>query len=142
MASPLKPSTSSVSTSPFKINNSNITAKPSLSNIQKLIKIEEESDTDISYTPSVTHRESSPSTSLQMASSSDCSELIEEDKKQEKSKILEFTLVKIMNNPRSYIGVPKNCSYVMDFIEEELRIPANHILMCLKKLGQIALINP
>ncbi|KAK9869167.1 hypothetical protein WA026_002916 [Henosepilachna vigintioctopunctata] len=40
--------------------NSNITAKPSLSNIQKLLKIEEESDIDISYTPSVTHIESSP----------------------------------------------------------------------------------
>ncbi|GBP50111.1 hypothetical protein EVAR_17372_1 [Eumeta japonica] len=98
MTSPLKPFNQSVSTSPFKIKSC-ITAKPSTSMIQKysrkLFTIEEESDSDISFAPSSTHRESSPSTiSQQMKSTSDCSELIEEDKKQEASKILEYTLLK------------------------------------------------
>ncbi|GBP82959.1 hypothetical protein EVAR_90148_1 [Eumeta japonica] len=108
MTSPLKPFNQSVSTSPFKIKSC-ITAKPSTSMIQKysrkLFTIEEESDSDISFAPSSTHRESSPSTiSQQMKSTSDCSELIEEDKKQEASKILEYTLLKITKNPRFYIG--------------------------------------
>ncbi|GBP18671.1 hypothetical protein EVAR_14441_1 [Eumeta japonica] len=98
MTSPLKPFNQSVSTSPFKIKSC-ITAKPSTSMIQKysrkLFTIEEESDSDISFAPSSTHRESSPSTiSQQMKSTSDCSELIGKDKKQEASKILEYTLLK------------------------------------------------
>ncbi|XP_047021860.1 uncharacterized protein LOC124631486 [Helicoverpa zea] len=118
----------------FKIK-SNITAKPSTSNVQKLLKKEEESDSDISYTPSVTHRDSSPSTiSLQVKSTSECSELIEEDKKQVKSKSMEFKFLKITNNPLFYIGVPKNCFYLINLIEEKLSIPVNHILMCLKKI--------
>ncbi|GBP65775.1 hypothetical protein EVAR_30833_1 [Eumeta japonica] len=138
MTSPLKPFNQSVSTSPFKIKSC-ITAKPSTSMIQKysrkLFTIEEESDSDISFAPSSTHRESSPSTiSQQMKSTSDCSELIEEDKKQEASKILEYTLLKITKNPRFYIGVPKSCYYLIDIIKEKTNIPANHILMCLKKI--------
>ncbi|XP_047034147.1 uncharacterized protein LOC124640422 [Helicoverpa zea] len=134
MTSPLKPSRQSVSTSPFKIK-SNIAAKPSISNVQKLLKKHEESDSDISYTPSVTHRDTSPSTiSLQMKSTSDCSELIEEDKKQVNSKILELTILKITNNPRFYIGVPKNCFYLINLIAEKLHIPVNHVLMCLRKI--------
>ena len=130
MTSPLKPFHRSVSTSPFKINSC-MPAKPSTSNLQnlsrKLFTIQDESDSDVSSTNSMTHRESSTSTaSLQMKSTSDCSELIEEDKKQEGSKILECTLLKITINPRSYIVVPKSCYYLIKLIEEQARIPANH----------------
>ncbi|GBP02876.1 hypothetical protein EVAR_102684_1 [Eumeta japonica] len=107
MTSPLKPFNQSVSTSPFKIKSC-ITAKPSTSMIQKysrkLFTIEEESDSDISFAPSSTHRESSPSTiSQQMKSTSDCSELIEEDKnKKHQNSGIHFA--KNNKNPRFYIG--------------------------------------
>ncbi|KAF5282051.1 hypothetical protein FQA39_LY00575 [Lamprigera yunnana] len=73
MTSPLKPQLHSASTSPFKIKH-NVHSNPSI--------LTEQSDSDISYTPSVTHTESSLSTkSLQMKSASECSEMIEDDKK-------------------------------------------------------------
>ncbi|KAF5294209.1 hypothetical protein FQA39_LY13457 [Lamprigera yunnana] len=76
MTSPLKPQLHSASTSLFKIKH-NVNSNPSI--------LTEQSDSDISYTPSVTHTESSLSTkSLQMESDSDCSEMIEDDKKNER----------------------------------------------------------
>lgn len=129
MTSPLKLNLQSVSTSPFKVESCVTKAS------RKICSIEDKYDSDISYTPSVSHRESSPSIkSLQMICTSDCSEFIEEDKKQEASKILECTLIKIIKNPRSYLGVPRNCYYLIDLIEEQKSIPANHILLCLKKI--------
>ncbi|GBO98772.1 hypothetical protein EVAR_254_1 [Eumeta japonica] len=100
MTSPLKPFCRSAFTSPFKIKST----KPSISTIQKctkkLIGFQDDSDSDISYTPSVAHSESPSVTSLKIKSSSDCSELIEDDKKQEASRILAYTLQKIKKNPR------------------------------------------
>ncbi|KAF5271715.1 hypothetical protein FQA39_LY08038 [Lamprigera yunnana] len=59
---PLKPQLHSASTSPFKIKH-NVNSNPSI--------LTEQSDSDISYTLSVTHTESSLSTkSLQMESAS------------------------------------------------------------------------
>lgn len=71
MTSPLKPNIQSVSTSPFKITRCSSTTNPSTSNLRnpsrKILAIEDQSDSDISYTPSVMHKESSPSTiSIQM----------------------------------------------------------------------------
>lgn len=137
MTSPLRPFCRSAFTSPFKIK-SDKTARPSTSTLQKctkkLIGIQADSDSDISYTPSVAHSESPSVSCLKIKSSSDCSELIEDDKKQEASRILAYTMQKIVNNPRAYIGVPKCCFYLIDLIEEHLNIPAHHILMCLKKI--------
>lgn len=56
--------------------------------------------------------------------------MIQYDRKQEASKILECTLLKITKSPRSYIGVPKSCYYLIDLIEKHTNIPANKILMC------------
>ncbi|CAB3252852.1 unnamed protein product [Arctia plantaginis] len=92
MTSPLKPYLHSASTSPFKINLG-VSCNPSRPNLSVLRRIrkEEQSDSDTSYTPSLTHPESSPSTkSLQMESASDCSELIEADRKQEALKMLQW----------------------------------------------------
>ncbi|KAF5304958.1 hypothetical protein FQA39_LY09432 [Lamprigera yunnana] len=81
MTSSLKPQLHSASTSPFKIKH-NVNSNSSI--------LTEQSDSDISYTPSVTHTESSLSTKLlQMESASDCSEMIEDDKKREDLRILE-----------------------------------------------------
>jgi hypothetical protein len=138
LTSPMKPDRCSISTSPFKIVSCG-TTKPETSSLFKASKriftIENQSDSDISYSSSITQRETSPSTqSLQMKSTSDCSELTEETKKEEASNILKYTLLKIMKNPRSYIGLPKSCSYLLDLIEEQTKIPTNHILLCLKKI--------
>ncbi|GBO98519.1 hypothetical protein EVAR_111_1 [Eumeta japonica] len=157
MTSPLKPFNQSVSTSRFKIKSC-ITAKPSTSMIQKysrkLFTIEEESDSDISFAPSITHRESSPSTiSQQMKSTSDCSELIEEDKKQEASKILEYTMLKITKNPRSYIGyggritdtcLVEQCDFIM-CLQPGMYVMADrgfkHVEQYLRKEG-VQLVRP
>ena len=136
MTSPLRPFCQSAFTSPFKITSSK-TVKPSTLQkcTKKLIAIQADSDSDVSYTPSVVHSESPSLTSLKMKSSSDCSELIADDKIQEATKIMAFTCQKIGNNPRSYIGVPKSCYYLIDLIENQLNIPTHLILMCLKKLN-------
>ncbi|XP_050677768.1 uncharacterized protein LOC126974350 [Leptidea sinapis] len=131
MTSPSKPFCRSAFTSPFKITST----KPSISTIQKCSKkigFQADSDSDISHTPSVAHSESPSVTSLKIKWSSDCSELIEDDKKQEASRILAYTLQKIKKNPRSYIGVPNSCYYLIDLIEKKLNIPTHHIIMCFK----------
>lgn len=138
ITSPLKPDIKSVSTSPFKITrctyNKPMDPKLRISS-RKIFESEEQSDSDISYTPSIMHRGSSPSTiSLQTKSNSDCSELIQDDKKKEASQILEYTLLKISKSPRFYIGVPKDCYYLIDLLEKFTNIPAIHILLCLKKI--------
>ncbi|KAF5296773.1 hypothetical protein FQA39_LY12291 [Lamprigera yunnana] len=72
MTTPLKPQLHCASTSPFKIKH-NVNSNPSI--------LTEQSDSDISYTPSVTHTESSLSTkSLQMKCASGCSEMIKNER--------------------------------------------------------------
>ncbi|XP_060801538.1 uncharacterized protein LOC106142105 [Amyelois transitella] len=137
MTSPLKPHLISAATSPFKIKHfaKNNPSSHNVNVMRRIFKKEERSDSDTSYTPSVAHPGSSPSTkSFEMESASDCSELLEEDKKQETIKILDSTLKKIMNNPRFYIGIPKNCYHLLNIIEKQTSIPINHILLCLKKI--------
>ncbi|XP_046959359.1 uncharacterized protein LOC124536708 [Vanessa cardui] len=137
MTSPLKPSQHSVSTSPFKIKtiiNSN-PSKPSVTVLSKIIRKIEQSDSDTSYTPSLAQPDSSPSTkSLQIESISDCSEMIDDDKKREDLNNLNCTLRRINNNPRAYIGIPLNCFYLVNVIQEQTGIPFEHILLCLKKI--------
>lgn len=134
----MKPHLHSVSTSPFKINScDNIKpSKQSKSFVKSILR----SDSDSSYTPS--QPDSSPSSkSLQMSSkpmpkesSSDCSEMVDFDKKQEALFNLESTLNKITKNPRSYIGIPKDCYFIVSVIHEQTNIPFNHLLLCLKKI--------
>ncbi|KAF9791773.1 hypothetical protein SFRURICE_020172 [Spodoptera frugiperda] len=138
-SSPLKPSIISSSTSPFKAEIIKKTY-PSVSNLNKVTRTvlnkEEHSDSDISlYTPSVaTHSCSSSVQSLQVQSSSDCSELIAEDRRLEVDKTLLHTIGKIEKKPRIYIGVPSSCYYLIDILKAELNIPKHHILLCLNKI--------
>lgn len=138
MTSPIKPSLHSVATSPFKIKHCSVnsnSSRPSVNCLGKIVKKIEQSDSDTSYTPSVTHTESSVSVkSLQMESTSDCSEMIDDDKMKEDLNALECTLKRIQKTPRSYIGIPKNCYYLVNLIKEQTNIPFNHILLCLKKI--------
>lgn len=135
MTSPLKPLLRSISTSPFKIKHG-VNSKPSRpSKNVSIVKQIEQSDSDTSYTPSVTHAESSISVkSLEVNSSSDCSEMLQDDKRSEDLIALECTLKKIKESPRSYIGIPLSCYYLINLIQKQTNIPFNHILLCLKKI--------
>ncbi|XP_048487349.1 uncharacterized protein LOC119692329 isoform X1 [Plutella xylostella] len=133
MTSPLKPYLHSVSTSPFKIKHDvNNPSRPSINVLSKIVKQKEQSDSDTSYTPS--DEPSSSIKSLHMEFTSDCSEMLEDDKRTEDLNTLECTLKKIKKNPRSYIGIPLNCYYLVNLISEQTGIPFNHILLCLKKI--------
>ncbi|GBP72194.1 hypothetical protein EVAR_90377_1 [Eumeta japonica] len=82
---PLKPSKISTSTSPFK-SETIINSSPSMSGLSKITRnMSDEaaqSDSDNSlYVPSTSTTSCSPVHSLQVKSSSDCSEFIEEDKR-------------------------------------------------------------
>lgn len=66
-----------------------------------------------------------------MELSTDCSELIEEDKKED-LKNLECTLKKITKNPPN-TGIPIGCYFSISLIQEQTNIPHNNILLCLKK---------
>lgn len=39
-----------------------------------------------------------------------------------------------MKSPRSYIGIPSSCYFLLDLIEEQTNIPISHLLLCLKKI--------
>ena len=123
MTSPLKPHIHSVSTSPLKINQC-FNSHSSSFCVSLMRKIS-----------SVTYTESSRSTkSLQMESTSDCSEMIEDDKQQEDLIPLDCTLKKIKNNPHFCIGVPISCYYLINLVQEQTNIASSHILLCLKKV--------
>ncbi|GBP95136.1 hypothetical protein EVAR_68999_1 [Eumeta japonica] len=103
MTSPLKPCLHSVSTSPFKIKhdvNSN-PSRPSINVLSKIVKQIEQSDSDTSYTHS--DEQSSSIKSLQMESTSDCSEMLDDDKRRDDLNTLECTLKKIKKSLCSYI---------------------------------------
>lgn len=137
MTSPLKPYLRDFSTSPFKIKHvvKSNPSRPSKIISSKIVKKIEHSDSDTSYTPSVALTESSISIkSLKMESTSDCSEMVEDDKRREDLNTLQCTLNKIKKNPRSYVGIPLSCYYLVNFIQEETNIPLQHILLCLKKI--------
>lgn len=136
--STLKPSITSSSTSPFKVTTYK-KSRPSSSTIKKITRNilipEEQSDSDISLVPSVSTNTSSPSVhALQVKSSSDCSDFLAEDRKIEAAETLLRAISKIEKQPRSYIGVPKNCYFLIDIIKDKLDIPKHHILLCLNKI--------
>lgn len=127
--SPIKLSTKSVSTSPFKITDLKQCIKPQLfqSGVSRNLLNDDKSDSDVSlYTPPV---------ALITKTSSDTSSCEAELKGETNIKcILQHTIVKIRNRPQFYIGVPKNCYFLINIIHEHTGIPVNHILLCLKKI--------
>lgn len=136
--SPLKPSQIFISTSPFK-SETIINSSPSVSGLSKITKsifIElEHSDSDISlYKPSASTTSCSSVQSLQVKSSSEGSEFIEEDRKLEAKETILNMVKKIEKKPRLYIGVPIKCYYLVDIIIDEINIPKHHLLFCLNKI--------
>ncbi|XP_028176892.1 uncharacterized protein LOC114364789 [Ostrinia furnacalis] len=135
-SSPLKPTTISSSTSPFKVEViKKMCFVSNLTKVKRNILIEEEqSDSDIYIPPSAASSPSQTGNSLQVKSSSDCSEFIAEDKKLEAEKILTNTIKKIEKNPRLYLGVPSSCYFLIDLLKDEMNIPKHHLLICLNKI--------
>ncbi|XP_047997647.1 uncharacterized protein LOC125235212 [Leguminivora glycinivorella] len=136
--SPLKPPQISTSTSPFKLKTT-INSSPSVSGLRKStrnISIEsEQSHSDVSlYAPSASSASCLSMHSLQVKSSSDCSEFIKEDKKIEVKEAILSMMKKIENKPRLYIGVPKKCYYLIDIIKDEINITEQHLCFCLNKI--------
>ncbi|KAL4715059.1 hypothetical protein ACJJTC_003210 [Scirpophaga incertulas] len=130
--SPLNQPTKSISTSPFKVSELKPHVRPLLthSNVKKVMGNDDSSDSDVSlYTPSVAHSSFSKT-------SSDTSTIIGHDIKKEKNceLVLKSTLDKIEKKPQFYIGVPKNCYFLIKLIQENTGIPEQHILLCLKKI--------
>ncbi|XP_060804273.1 uncharacterized protein LOC106136451 isoform X2 [Amyelois transitella] len=149
--SPMKNLSKSISTSPLKQKNYRM-ALPSSSSAVKISKKlcfgseVEQYDSDVSslFTPSVTHSSSSSSLiSQEIKLSSENSSLNEYSEnssinkqiiKQEEEEIVQMTIKKVKKRPRFYIGVPKNCYYLINIISKHTNIPEKYILLCLKKI--------
>lgn len=137
--SPIKIPSTSVSTSPFKINQlkPNVKAKPSLLNLQNLFEERDLSDSDLSlYTPSLPRPCSSPSLHSLQAQSDNSS--YDQDNKQRDEELshlaIKIIVNKIEKNPLFYIGIPKRCYFFIKIINECTGIPEQRILLCLKKI--------
>lgn len=46
----------------------------------------------------------------------------------------ENTVRLMKNNPRYYIGISKDCYFLIDIIHKHTKLPEEHILLCLKKI--------
>lgn len=145
--SPLKPDIMSTATSPFKIksqvksaSNTNVRRKLLLS--EKLEVSSSNSSSPSKYLQSNTDTSPSVQSSLIMtATSSDQetqSELLELKRKVEIENLcrvsIENTIRLIKNNPRYYIGISKDCYFLIDIILKHTKLPEEHILLCLKKI--------
>lgn len=136
-SSPLKPSIKSSSTSPFKVETiqNSCTSVSGLTKVSRNVFIEEEQyDSDIYKPPEATCSSSPSVDSLQVKSSSDCSELIAEDKKLEAEKALTNTIKKIEKKTRFYLGVPSSCYFLIDILKDEINIPKHYVMLCLNKI--------
>ncbi|CAH2094798.1 unnamed protein product [Euphydryas editha] len=128
--SPIKLSSTSVSTSPFKVAELKPFVKPELfcSSVTCNLSNEDRSDSDVSslYTPSV---------ALMSKTSSDTSSLNVEFQKEANLKcMVDHTLDKIKKTPQFYIGIPKDCYFLIKIIHEHTGISESKILLCLKKI--------
>lgn len=54
--------------------------------------------------------------------------------KEEQKEYNQSTLRLIRVRPRFYIGIPKNCYFLVEIIQNQTCIPLEHILLCLKKI--------
>ncbi|XP_030031027.1 uncharacterized protein LOC115447884 isoform X2 [Manduca sexta] len=98
---------------------------------RKLVFTEENCESDISCTPSLVgstdDHESSPYKVPSL------SEVVEECKKVQKLN-LQSTLSKIQNNPKLYIGLPKELYFLIYLLVSHTGIPLENILLCLMKI--------
>lgn len=115
--SPSKTLTAAVSTSPFKVEEHVKPVRPTICNVNRPLMVRSDSDVSLS---------------------SKCSSLNEEEAKIEKEtetkQALLNTIKKIEAKPRLYIGIPKDCYFLINLIHTNTGIPTEHILLCIKKI--------
>lgn len=142
---------SSVATSPIKVE----TSRGNTSIKRRLFRTEEKkpyvmfsTSTESSPSGSQLKTDSSPSIQslgLQITSDSDDQNnkyvQLEMAKIKEKEEQKEYnqssranTLRLIQLSPRFYIGIPKDCYFLVEIIQNHTYIPLEHILLCLKKI--------
>lgn len=138
--SPFKLSTTSSFTSPFKVDPCSSYIKPSkpgVIRIKKKIMADETSDSDISSCKEIPLQDSSSSLigASSKSSESDSSTSIRcTNENIDKIRCLENTLQLIVRKPMMYIGISKECYFLVNLLHKHTHIPEKHILMCLKKI--------
>ncbi|KAH9627677.1 hypothetical protein HF086_016831 [Spodoptera exigua] len=136
----------SVATSPIKVE----TSRGNTSIKRRLFRTEEKNpydmfstSTESSPSGSQLKTDSSPSVQslgLQITSDSDDQnndvqlEMAKIKEKEEQKKNNQSTLRLIRLRPRFYIGIPKDCYFLVEIIQNKTCIPLEHILLCLKKI--------
>lgn len=132
--SPVKVSTTSQYTSPFKVQRCHL--RPSQSGAVKKVKInifnkDENSDSDISGLSVITSGQSSPiATSSSKVTDTDSN--VEENI--EKMMCLKNTMRLIKNKPLLYVGITKDCYFLINVIHKHTNLKEEYILLCLKKI--------
>lgn len=114
--SPIKPETQTVATSPIK-------------GLLRLKVYEKPVDNMISSSDSVTSEDFAPATT---SSDTDIEKVAFEAIKS--TVFLKYTLPMIRLDPKLFIGIPKNCYYIVDMLGKKLGVPEKHILLALKKI--------
>ncbi|KAL4702566.1 hypothetical protein ACJJTC_003065 [Scirpophaga incertulas] len=122
---------------PNRLSSSNV-SRPVAAKRRRLDLIEE-LDENISSAASQENEDTSsdlPGTSSVFQKLHPTLALFGHDIKKEKNceLVLKSTLNKIEKKPQFYIGVPKNCYFLIKLIQEHTGIPEQHILLCLKKI--------
>lgn len=122
--SPLKPSVRSVATSPVKLD------------VRQKIKLkssDEELDTMTTGNGTESDENSSYSPSFSESTDDGCSD---EDLENKIfcQKSLEVTRQIIKGKPQYYVGLPKECYFLVDIICKNTNINKDHVLLCLKKI--------
>lgn len=148
--SPVKNSITCTATSPFKITKSGPESarfestkskrkllftselKVSVSNSSSPSK---HSQSNIDTSPSVQSLLTMTSTSSNQETESELSEIKRKVEVENLYRMsLENTVHLIMKNPRYYIGLTNECYFIIDFIQQRIMLPKEHILLCLKKI--------
>lgn len=134
--SPWKISTTSSSISPFKISQCN--RCPSHCGYKPVKKIifreDEKSDSDISSLDTVTssHSPFKPSSSSRITDSD--SNVTDVHENIQQLMCLKNTMLLIQNKPLMYVGIPKECYFIIHLLHKHTNVKIEYILLCLKKI--------
>ncbi|KAF9412224.1 hypothetical protein HW555_009209, partial [Spodoptera exigua] len=135
--SPLKVCTTSSFTSPFKIEPCRL--QPSQSGAVKAVKKkivleDDKSDSEISCLESGHSSPFVPTATSSSSKMTDSESNATETEDMEKLQCLKNTMRLIENKPTMYIGISKDCYFLIQLIHKHTNIRIEHILLCLKKI--------
>lgn len=132
--SPCRVSTTSCFTSPFKIEWCHLQPSPSrvVREVKKnIFRSDEKSDSDISSTSSHSSFFEPPSPSS--VTDSDSS-ITGTNANIQQQMCLKNTMCLIQKKPLMYIGIPKECYFLIHILHKHTNIKIEYILLCLKKI--------